>query len=89
MSQVDTILAASDKPIGERREAVVRALADSSDTRTWNLMIDLVAQSGELRKGATGLEQFINRAQVHRWVFLSIDRFTGEILHLSSEPVDL
>ncbi len=40
MSQVDAILSANDKPIGERREAVVRALADSSDTRTWNLMIE-------------------------------------------------
>ena len=86
MSQISTLLPA-DKSIGETREAVVRALADSSDTRTWNLMIDLVAQSGELSKSATSFQQFIVRGQVHRWIFLSIDRFTGEILHQSSEYV--
>jgi hypothetical protein len=84
MSQISTILPA-DKSIGETRESVIRALTDSSDTRTWNLMIDLVAQSGEL--GAASLQQFIVRGQVHRWIFLSIDRFTGEILNQSSEYV--
>lgn len=86
MSQISTILPA-DKSIGETRESVIRALTDSSDTRTWNLMIDLVAQSGELSKGAGSLQQFIVRGQVHRWIFLSIDRFTGEILNQSSEYV--
>jgi len=87
MGQIDSLLAAGDKPIEERREALIRALADSSDTRTWNLMIDIVAQSGELQRGSSSLEKFISRAQVRHWVFLSIDRFTGEILHRSSEPV--
>ena len=86
MSQISTILPA-DKSIGETCESVIRALTDSSDTRTWNIMIDLVAQSGELSKGAASLEQFIVRGQVHRWIFLSIDRFTGEILYQSSEYV--
>ncbi len=86
MSQISTLMPA-DKSIGETREAVIRALADSSDTRTWNLMIDLVAQSGELSKAATSLTQFNAHGQVHRWVFLSIDRFTGEILKQSSEYV--
>lgn len=86
MDQLDKVLASGDKPIGERREALVRALADSSDTRTWNLMIDIVAQSGELQRGAKNLDKFISRAQVRQWVFLSIDRYTGEILHRSTEP---
>ncbi len=87
MEQIDKLANSSDKPIGERREVVLRALADSSDTRTWNLMIDLVAQSGEMARGANDLANFSSRAQVRRWVFLSIDRFTGEILHQSSENV--
>ena len=86
MGEISSLLPA-DKSVGERREAVIRALADSADTRTWNLMIDLVAQSGELYQNATSLHEFIVRGQVHRWVFLSIDRFTGEILHQSSEYV--
>ena len=86
MGQISSLMAA-DQSIGENREAVIRALTDSTDLRTWNLMIDLVAQSGELGRKATGLQQFIIRGQVHRWIFLSIDRFTGEILHQSSEYV--
>lgn len=84
-TQINSLLGSADKPIEERRQALVRALADSSDTRTWNLMIDLVAQSGEMARGATDLKNFNSRAQVRRWIFLSIDRFTGEILHQSIE----
>lgn len=84
-SQINNLLGNSDKPIEERRQALVRALADSSDTRTWNLMIDLVAQSGEMARSASVLKNFNSRAQVRRWIFLSIDRFTGEILHQSIE----
>jgi hypothetical protein len=75
-----------DRSIGHRREAVIRALADSTDVRTWNLMIDVVAQSG--RVGSNGdLRNFIIDGQQRYWVFLSIDRFTGEIIHRSHEPV--
>ena len=38
----------------EAREAVMRALSDAGQTRTWNLMIDLVAQSGRYPPSAGG-----------------------------------
>jgi hypothetical protein len=85
--RISNVLNATDRTIHERREAVIRALADSSDTRTWNLMLDVVAQAGQLINSATDLNQFNVRGQTHRWVFLSIDRMTGEILHQSSEFV--
>jgi hypothetical protein len=85
--QISGILNTTDRSINERREAVIRALADSTDSRTWNLMVDVVAQSGQLTKSATALNQFNVSGQTHRWIFLSIDRMTGEILHQSSELV--
>lgn len=63
-----------------QREAVVRALADSSTTRTWNLLIDMVAQSGKYGSGASGLNDFFVEGEAHYWVHVAIDRFTGEIV---------
>jgi hypothetical protein len=83
--RISTILTGADKSVSERREAVLRALADSADTRTWNLMVDVVAQAGRLTNNASSLAQMNVYAQTQRWIFLSIDRLTGEILHQSSE----
>jgi len=69
------------------REAMVRALADSVDTRTWNLMIDVVAQSGKLTTTATSLSNFTVEGEKHYWLHVAIDRFTGEIVDQQLEPV--
>lgn len=69
------------------RESALRALADVGSVRAWNLMIDLVAQSGHFVRGATRLDQFVVEAEERVWVHLAIDRFTGEVLDLFSENV--
>jgi len=69
------------------REAMVRTLADSADTRTWNLMIDVVAQSGKLTSTATSLGNFTVEGEKHYWLHVAIDRFTGEIVDQQLEPV--
>ena len=74
--------------IKRQRETFIRALADAAETRTWNLLIDLVAQTGRIPKGRTALDQFLVESERHVWVHLSIDRLTGRILHLSQEPAD-
>ncbi len=74
--------------IKRQREVFVRALADTAETRTWNLLIDLIAQTGRLPKGDPGLDQFLVESERHVWVHLSIDRLTGRIVHLSQEPAD-
>jgi hypothetical protein len=61
-------------------ESVTRALADTTTTRTWNLMIDIVAQSGEYPPAATGLDQFTVEGERHMWMHVAIDRFTGQVI---------
>lgn len=69
------------------REAMVRSLADSSNTRSWNLMIDVVAQSGKISPAAVNLNNFIVEGEKHYWLHVAIDRFTGEIIDQQLEPV--
>lgn len=71
-----------DEIVKRRREAVVRALADVSTTRVWNLMIDVIAQPGRTVNG-----QFLVEGEKRYWVHVAIDRLTGEVLERSSELV--
>lgn len=78
---------AADSAIKRRRESVVRALADAGTTRVWNLMIDVVAQSGRFAPAATRLGDFVVQAERRFWLHVSIDRFTGEVLDSQLELV--
>jgi hypothetical protein len=78
--------------IKTRREATIRALGDAGQTRTWNLMIDVIAQSGRypITVNSTtpgALSKFIVEGECRYWVHLAIDRFTGEIVDEQWEPV--
>ena len=73
-----------------QREAVARALALVSQTRTWNLMIDVIAQSGRYPPTATtaaDLPKFIVEGEQRYWVHVAIDRFTGQIIDQQVEIV--
>lgn len=72
----------------EAREAVMRALSDVAQTRTWNLMIDTIAQSGRYAANATSLDNFIVEGEKRYWVHVAIDRFTGEIIDRQFEAVN-
>lgn len=76
-----------EQNIKYRREAFVRALADVGQTRTWNLMIDVIAQTGRFGPAASGAEQFMVEAERRYWLHLALDRFTGEILDRRMEAV--
>lgn len=73
--------------IKRRREAVVRALADIGDTRTWNLLIDLIAQSGRFPRAASSLDSFQVEGERHYWLHVAIDRFTGKVIARKLEAV--
>lgn len=77
----------TDGAVKRRHESIVRALADAGEVRTWNLMIDLVAQAGRYTSGATQLSQFLVEGETRLWVHLSIDRFTGEVIAKQIEVV--
>ncbi len=70
-----------------QREAMVRALADGGGTRTWNLLIDVIAQSGRLKPNAATTGDFTVEGEKRYWLHVAIDRFTGEIVDKQLEPV--
>ncbi len=75
-------LSDSQKPIYRNRHSIVASLADVGTVRTWNVLIDLIAQSGSVVNG-----QFIPQGESRIWECVSIDRFTAEIVARSSESV--
>jgi Tfp pilus assembly protein PilX len=72
-----------------QRESIARALGEASQTRTWNLLIDVIAQSGQYPPNATNFQNgfFVNGEQ-HYWVHVAIDRFTGQVIDKQIEVVN-
>ena len=83
-------LAATDnQSVKARREVVPRAISSVSQTRVWNLVIDVVAQSGKYKPNAQSLtNDFVVEGEQHYWVHVAIDRFTGEVLDKQIEVVN-
>ncbi len=71
----------------EAREAVIRALSDVGQTRTWNLMIDVIAQAGKYGADAATVDGFIVEGERRYWLHVAIDRFTGEVIDQQLEAV--
>jgi hypothetical protein len=71
----------------EARECVMRAFSDACQARTWNLMIDVIAQTGRYPASATNLSQFVVEGEKRYWLHLAIDRFTGRIIDQQLEAV--
>lgn len=78
---------AADGAIKRRRESVMRALVDPGNVRTWNLLIDMVAQTGRFPQHASALNDFTVEGETRYWVHLAIDRFTGEVIAREVETV--
>jgi hypothetical protein len=72
----------------EQKETVVRALSDTTQTRTWGLLIDLIAQTGRYAPGETDLRKFVVEGEQHYWVHVAIDRFTGWVIDKQIEVVN-
>ena len=83
------IAAAGLGNIKYQREAIVRALAETTQTRTWNLLIDVVAQTGRYPATLTApnAAKFIVEGEKRYWLSIAIDRFTGKIIDQQLEPV--
>jgi hypothetical protein len=71
----------------ENNETIARALAEVAQTRTWGLMIDVIAQSGRYRPNASSLADFIVQGEKRYWLHLAIDRFTGQVIDQQLEAV--
>jgi hypothetical protein len=80
--------AVHDQRVKSRREALVRAVSFVAQTRTWNLLIDVVAQSGHYKPNATSLQNdFVVEGEQHYWVHVAIDRLTGQVIDKQIEVV--
>ncbi len=72
----------------EQKETVARALSDTTQTRTWGLLIDVVAQSGRYPPNANTLAGFVVEGEQHYWVHVAIDRFTAQVIDKQIEVVN-
>jgi len=86
-ANIDSSSSSTDSHIKERQETMVRALASVGQVRTWNLMIDVVAQTGRLPPAASGFNNFIVTAEQRYWAHVAIDRYTGQVVSMQLEPV--
>jgi hypothetical protein len=78
-----------NQTVKTRREVVPRAVSSVSQTRVWNVLIDVVAQSGRFKPNASNLQNdFVVEGEQHYWVHVAIDRFTGEVLDKQIEVVN-
>ena len=79
-------LATSD----ETKNTIARALADTGQARTWNLMIDVIAQTGQYTPGAPDLTdpaKFIVQGEKRYWLHIALDRDNGSVLGTQLEEV--
>jgi len=68
-------------------ESVTRALAGGGTTRVWNVMIDVIAQTGRFPGNADNFKDFVIDGERRYWIHLAIDRYTGEVIDRQVELV--
>jgi hypothetical protein len=68
-------------------EGPIRALSASGQTRVWNLMVDLIVQTGKFPQSASGFSGFMVDGEARYWVHLAIDRLTGQVIDKQIEVV--
>jgi Tfp pilus assembly protein PilX len=78
----------------ESRESIARALTEVGQTRTWGLLIDIIAQSGRYPPNAASgpnvanpLANFVVEGERRYWLHIAIDRFTGEVIDQQLEAI--
>jgi hypothetical protein len=74
-------------------ESFVRAMSESSNTRTWNLLVDVIGQSGHFVNNSSpvtsgGTDNFVVDGERRYWLHIAIDRYTGKIVDEQLELVD-
>ena len=74
----------------EAKQTIARALADTGQARTWNLMIDVIAQTGKYAPGTNDLTdptKFIVQGEKRYWLHIALDRDGGTVLGQQLEEV--
>ena len=71
----------------EVKETIARALVEVTQTRTWNLLIDVIAQTGRYAPNAESLSDFVVQGEKRYWLHIAIDRFDGTVIDQQLETV--
>jgi hypothetical protein len=79
--------AAKDRKNQRMRESVIRALADAGQTRVWNVLVDVIVQTGRIPVAGKKLKDFVKEGEARAWLHLALDRMTGEVLDSQLEWV--
>jgi hypothetical protein len=79
---------AADRKIPRLRESVLRALSDGGQVRVWNVLMDVIVQTGRYPPFANNASEFQVEGESRAWVHLAIDRLTGRILDRQVELVE-
>ncbi len=69
------------------REAPIRVLSNTGQAGTWNLLVDIVAQTGRYPTSAGDLNDFMIEAEKRVWLHIAIDRITGKVISQEIEVV--
>jgi hypothetical protein len=70
----------------EIKKSIARSLAEMGQTRTWNLMIDVIAQTGQYAPDATLVTQankFIVQGEKRYWLHIALGR---DLVHTDGTP---
>jgi hypothetical protein len=73
------LAAAGGSAIGsttEQKESIARALAEMGQTRTWNLLIDVIAETGKYKPNAQNLtgSNFVVEGEKRYWLHIALGR---------------
>jgi hypothetical protein len=71
----------------EARELIARALSETCTTRSWGLLVDVIAQSGHCKPGTTNLAEFAVDGEKRYWLHIVIDRFNAEVIDQQLEEI--
>jgi hypothetical protein len=77
----------------ETKQTIARALAEVGQARTWNLMIDVIAQTGQYSPGTTppldnnNANKFVVQGEKRYWLHIALDRDDGTVLGTQLEEV--
>ena len=67
----------------ETKKSLARALAELGQTRTWNLLIDVIAQTGHYGQNAQRLTDFIPEGEKRYWLHIALGR---DLVHTDGTP---
>ena len=86
VARLPLVLGTSD----ERKQTIARALAEVGQARTWNLMIDVIAQTGKYTPGTQNpfdASKFIVQGEKRYWLHIALDRDSGKVVGTQLEEV--